>query len=114
MLGFWSRAVTFKQAIEQNKLSLKGLRGRTAYPGVAQAAEYFLRQHSENYRLDAYRLLNVRSLENENLENHWQVTFQNGVAQHTVELTQTMSEPELSGCNGKLKPAPRYQLISIS
>ena len=99
----------FRQAISQNQLPLKGLRGRTAYPGVAQAAEYFLRQHTKNNQADAYKLLNV-----ENLVDHWQITFQNGVTQHAVELTQTLSEPELSGCSGKLKPAPRYQLLSVS
>jgi hypothetical protein len=99
----------FKQSIEENKMPLKGLRGRTAYSGAAQAAEYFLRQHSTNFQIDAYTLLSAESH-----DSHWQIIFQNGVAQHMVELTVTMSEPTLSGCSGKLKPSPRYKLVAIT
>ena len=99
----------FRQAINAKQVPLNGLRGRTAYPGAAQAAEYFLRQQSGNLDLDAYTLQSA-----ENQDDHWQVTFKNGVAHHTVSLVQSLSQPAISGCNGKLKPSPRYQLISIS
>ncbi|MFK7804247.1 MAG: sucrase ferredoxin [Anaerolineae bacterium] len=98
----------FKQTIEQNEVPLKGLRGRTAYPGAAQAAEYFLRQHTGDLEINSYSLVSA-----EDQGNSWQVVFQNGIKKYSLNVSLSLSEPTISGCNGKLKPSPRYELLSI-
>ncbi len=103
------KVAPFKQAIEQNKVVASGLRGRTAYSGVAQAAEYFLRQHTADWQMGSYTLeATADAGENQ------QVTFKNGSGRYTVTVQKGLSDPVISGCNGKLKPSPTYTLVSIT
>jgi hypothetical protein len=55
----------------RGQLLLENLRGRSAYPAEAQAAEIFLRQRTGMLGLDDYRLLEIKPLEPQT----WQVNF---------------------------------------
>lgn len=64
-------ALEILAAHQQAQIFLPNLRGRSAYPEPAQAAEFFLRQRTAEYNLDAFHLLGVR----ETGENRWQIEF---------------------------------------
>ena len=99
----------FRESILQNQVPLQGLRGRTAYTGVEQAAEIFLREQSGNLDDGAYKLISSNQE-----DGVWQVNFQNGASAYKITLKQSMSEPFAAGCEGgKTKPGPIFELISI-
>lgn len=89
---------------------LDGYRGRTCYTGVAQAADYFLREQTKAFALNRFKLIAQQS---DNNVHH--VTFQDRSdhTQHTIELEQGTTEPLLSGCTlAKDKPQPTYRFIN--
>ena len=58
-------------AQRRGQVYLPNLRGRTAYPEAAQAADFYLHQRSSENALDAYQLREIE----ERGENRWRVGF---------------------------------------
>lgn len=75
------------------QVHLPNLRGRTAYPEEAQAADYYLRRRTAESSLDAYRLREVRAMG----ENRWQVEFVSSLSgnQELVDLYREMDEQQV-------------------
>jgi hypothetical protein len=51
---------TILAASADNSLYLEKFRGRTCYPSLVQAADYYLRRQTEIYDLDAFRLVEIQ------------------------------------------------------
>lgn len=101
------------QAQEAGQLYPNRLRGRCAYDGVVQAAEWFLRQETGLWAGDGYRLLSARPGDGA----QWHVRF---VTPSTGEiylliLSRTLSEPaRLVSCSPpKSKLMPQFRLFSV-
>ena len=95
------------QAIRSHNIYLPGYRGRTFYDGVVSAADYFVRQATNETRVSALPIVAKQEI-----EAIWQVQFtddDNDI--HTIELTQTKSEPVLASCDKPLKPQPQFQFL---
>lgn len=94
-------------AYRAGELRLELLRGRSAYPAPAQAAEYFLRQETGDLRLDDLRLLDVVQAG----EAQWTARFANETQVHTMTVAlgpQTLPIYESCGAaQPVLKPLPR-------
>ena len=56
----------------KGQIYLNNLRGRVAFPPLAQAAEYYLRREHEEFSIDAYRLLDVQEI----TAGEWVVRFE--------------------------------------
>lgn len=96
------------EAIRSEQIYLPCYRGRAGYPGVVNAADYFLRARIDQNALAALKLSSaVRN------NNGWCVQFQNGSEQHyTVEVSESDTEPVISSCGDKPpKPQKHYQLL---
>lgn len=99
------------EATKRGEIALPYYRGRTFYDGVTNAADYFLRQHTQQLAWDWFRLLNTT-----HDETATQVRFVGKDKRiHRVELVAEKSEPVLVSCSPtKAKPQPRYRLLSCT
>lgn len=103
--GLWT-------AIEGDDLyKLEHLRGRTSYPESAQAAEYFLRQHTGVHALHAYHLDAVEACD----ASHWNVRFADRAGTNwTVQLRSEYAEAQPASCvKPKIKPVLQYRLVQL-
>lgn len=102
---------TVAEAIRQDQIHLPCYRGRSAYSGAVNAADYFVRQEIGQSSLSAVSLAQA-----EQTGDQWQIHFQNGHAQpYVVSLSETVTEPVISSCGDKPpKPQMHYQLLQIS
>jgi hypothetical protein len=93
---------------QAGQVYLPNLRGRTCYERPAQAAELYLRQRSGEFDLKAYRLLEIKPVE----EGSWQVRFQSTRDELTHDLKihlQVTDIPVYDGCTlDKTTPLKRY------
>ncbi|MDY6998204.1 MAG: sucrase ferredoxin [Actinomycetota bacterium] len=76
------------------RLDNRFLRGRTSLPHAVQAAQYFVREHSGEDRIDALAPLQV-----DRHDGGIRVVLGGAAGPITVELEETMSEPLLSQCD---------------
>lgn len=101
----------FVAARRRNEIYLPGLRGRSCYDDVVQAADYFLRQESGALGLAAFRHVTTESED----ENRWLVTFEGLVdrSSHTLELARETSDLTVYASCGKpqAKTVWRYELV---
>lgn len=92
------------------QLVLENYRGRACYPKPAQAAEYFLREFTNNRFLAAYRFLDLEQLE----ENQRAMLFanNNGSGYHRLHLQARESDFSLAKSCGdeELVPVEQYFL----
>lgn len=86
-------------SLKHGQIYLPNLRGRTALPEPAQAADYFLRQRSQEYRADAFQLLEVQ----QRGENHWLVSF----------LARDSGEPLQVELVREIQPAEVYESCAL-
>lgn len=99
------------QTIAQNQIVLDYYRGRTCYPEVAQAADYYLRRQTGLLALNAFTLETAETSD----QTNWTFIFRERVTdqQHQLQVELTFSEPVLASCSKiKYKPRPLYQLLS--
>ncbi|MEM7098207.1 MAG: sucrase ferredoxin [Pseudomonadota bacterium] len=98
------------RALDQGKLTLDRLRGRSALPPASQAAEVFVNRDREQ-RANTY----LTWLDQVELDQHThKVRFLDPHQQMvTVELRTSLSEPVLASCEGKAKPVKEFELIAI-
>jgi hypothetical protein len=78
---------------------LDRVRGRTAYPSAAQAAEVALRQQLSERRADALHLIDVR----ESDEDGVAVRFQVAGSEHTIALRREALPPSPASCGAAPK-----------
>lgn len=94
------------------RVHLSHYRGRACFPPAVQAAEYFIRRHTELLEWSALRWLHAHQM-----GQQWQVRWQETATgrEHLVVLTMQESEPVLEGCSkGKFAPRPLYHLEKIT
>jgi hypothetical protein len=94
----------------EQRLLLRHLRGRTGYPAVGQAADFFLRAKTEDDRLDRFHLQEVRRLD----EDEYLVRFDDREAAvvHEIHLRHWKTEePVPVSCEGSRKAAPRFRFL---
>lgn len=77
----------------QGRVDNRFLRGRTSLPHAVQAAQYFVREHTGDDRIDAFAPLRV-----EREDGHIQVTLRAEAGPIKVTLEEQLSEPLLSQC----------------
>ncbi len=107
-----NEAVQFLATHQQQKISLAHYRGHTQYADVVQAADYYLRKESGKTAVSAYRYLQHQNGNGQ----EYRVTFADeNEGMHVVALTKemVMQDGLIDSCKGKVKPAPRYHLLSI-
>ena len=81
------------EQIQSGKMRLENLRGRTVYPEVVQAADYFLRQQTGELGLEAFQLVEAVEIEPE----HWQVHFRAAKSgeDYNLEVLQEKGEAKV-------------------
>jgi len=101
------------ELIEKDEIFLERLRGRSCYPPVVQAAEYFLHQKTGRLGVEAFVFLDA----SEPRPNVWQVRFHDKQTNRArqveiaVEITDT---PIRQSCGKpKTKPLINYELIEF-
>ena len=85
------------QTYRRGQVYLPNLRGRTCYTAPVQAADYFLRQQTEETALDAYRFLQVQ----ETQPRQWKVCFESthDGRVHVLEIgAELMDKPVYDSC----------------
>ena len=111
--------LTVEEAIPAMEAALKGeifnlnrYRGRTFYPPIVQAADYFLRRKLNLLSLSGVSLLAFQA----ESDGSSQVIFQLASGQiHSVQVQEHLTpEPLLVSCNSpKSKPVPRFKLLGF-
>jgi len=84
-------------------------RGRSCYTQLVQAADYYLRSHTGELRLDAWRLVRAEPVADES----WRVTFDACRAdeRHHLQIERRLSATAIaSSCNKDAFPVPQYFL----
>jgi hypothetical protein len=96
-------------------LTLDLWRGRSAYPFVVQAGEYYLRRELQESRLDALRLSRrVRRESEPGADATWELDFAGGSGIWTVRLRSSMASPALLTCQAPSpSAAPSFTLLGI-
>lgn len=98
----------FLETQRAGKIVLENLRGRAAYTGVVQTAEYFLRRESGVLDLAAYRHVNTV----ETAPGQWQVAFVGTAVhrRHTVRLREIDPLRLQASCSSdKQKTIPQFR-----
>jgi len=98
------------EAYREGQMVLDYYRGRSCYPEVVQAADYYLRLASGNFDLEAYHWIDTQV----ETPNQWQVRFlakaERQVHQLKIEL-ETKGVQIYQSCRpAKLAPITRYNL----
>lgn len=103
---------TVAEAVRAEQIHLPCYRGRTLYSGIVNAAEYYVRDATGQAGLNAFSLISSGPVDNDGENEAWRVEFKNGSApHHIIELSQTMTEPQISSCGDKpLKVQAQYRL----
>lgn len=86
---------------------LARVRGRTAYPSEAQAAELMLREQLGELRVDAFSLHSVEPLAGERFRVRFLHTTQAGTQEHTLEVARDTLPPAPASCGAAPKPVSR-------
>jgi len=99
---------------QNEELDLKHYRGRAGYPAPAQAAEYFLRQESDQLEINSYSMISI----NEGEANTWDVVFraqQSGDLHTVIVETYTAEYKIFESCAkpDKLVAPEHFRLVSI-
>jgi hypothetical protein len=95
---------------QAGRIYLDHFRGHSIYESPAQAAEYFLREHTGNLNINDLRLLNLEA----NGENRWAVQFVIGAQTHTLQVSSYLSDFEIfeSTSNTEKNRVTLYRLDS--
>jgi hypothetical protein len=93
------------------RVVLSGLRGRSAFSFLEQAAQDAARRTFGNLRIDAYQPIQSGRM----TERSWEVLLADPPGQVRVELTQTHTEPAYSNCAATVAlPRPAFMVRSVS
>lgn len=105
------RAVAVAGQHLDGRIDLDAYRGRTAYPFVVQAAEYFLRRERAIDALDALRWTGRTRLD----DARWRVGFDTPCGPVDVDVAVGReSEPRPLTCGAtRLVQPPRYELLAL-
>jgi Sucrase/ferredoxin-like len=110
----WADTVGARQMVREyraGRVVLAGLRGRSAFGFLEQAAQDAARRTFGDLRVDAYRP--VRSVEL--TQQSWEVYLADPAGEIRVELAQTFSEPLYSNCAATVAlPRPMFAVRSVS
>jgi hypothetical protein len=105
-------ATSLYNTYRRGDLLLDHYRARVAYPQPAQAAEFYLRQHTGQPALTAFELETVE----QQPDGIWTVSFgaRDG-ARLTVTVREQPGPPTLSSCGDpQLSPSLHYALVNIA
>jgi hypothetical protein len=100
-------------ATEQDAIYLHGYRGRTAYPAVGQAAEFFLRVQMEDARRSRFQLRGV-TLDDDGTARVRFTDAERNVRHEVRVLAGESPEPILVSCGKPGKPASRFRFLGHS
>ena len=105
-------AAALYDAEQAGDLLLAHYRARAAYPQPAQAAEYYLRQHTGQLALDTFDLQTVAQREG----SEWIVTFSTrGGPSRTVTVREQPGPDTLVNCgDAQLSPSIQYVLVDLA
>jgi hypothetical protein len=104
---------TIMEADRQERLYLEKCRGRSCYPPIVQAAEYYLRKQTGIYDLNAFRWLDTSNEDNGNTTIRFQSTSEDIIHILTIRHTEReIDRAEAYRCDstGKLT-RQEFQLI---
>lgn len=89
----------FAADVVSNRIHLHALRGRSLYAPELQAAEFYLREETQVFDAEAYRVLDVDEIG----ENQWDVHFAeiNVRIEHVIGVARTRSDKEIIPSCGK-------------
>lgn len=106
-------ALALVEAYRQGRLLLDFYRGRSCYPPVVQAAEFYLRQHAHLTGVDELRFLRYE----ENASGCWDVYFFDTKSEQTYRLCvgqEPTGEQVRTGCfTREVEPVMRYPVLQI-
>jgi len=105
-------AVALVERTQARQMQLENLRGRSAYPPAAQAAEYYLRRQMGELALDAYRLVGTT----ETTPSSWLVSFRTtSGAERRLEITARQgSDQVFESCTLDKSTRPvHYELVNL-
>ena len=80
------------ETVRKGEIFLERYRGRSAYPGIAQVAEYYLREHTGSMGINAYWLRELKQVD----RSHWIVTFLTANGEIEYRLFIAAIEPALT------------------
>ena len=105
-------AAALYDAEQAGTLLLAHYRARAAYPQPAQAAEYYLRQHTGQMALDAFDLQGIARQEG----GEWAVTFSTRSGPSRVVTVREQPGPDtLVNCGDtQLSPSVQYVLVDLA
>jgi len=101
-----SNAAAILAAYRAGQLVPDSYRGRTCYPKIAQAAEYYLRAETGITGLDAFRLAGIE----QSGPDHWLVRFAAGGTTHVLHLTEEQAALAVYSSCGDAKPSAVEQV----
>jgi hypothetical protein len=99
-------------AQQNGDLLLNRLRGRTLYDAPTQAADYFLRQHLNQPRLNALQHRQTATA----VADQWTVQFHAPAAGQTYHVILQAGDPQpvYASCGGPAKLTHSFQLLNIT
>ncbi|OGO26682.1 MAG: hypothetical protein A2W33_07865 [Chloroflexi bacterium RBG_16_52_11] len=105
-------AIAIVRNYQDGNIHLNNYRGRAIYPGVAQAADYYLRDQTNDMRLDAYQLESISDIG----AGNWEVIFSNKISGKTYRLqlvAELSAQTIYESCStpDDLKPIKKFRLI---
>jgi hypothetical protein len=93
------------------RVVLAGLRGRSAFPFLEQAAQHAARATFGDLRIDAYEPIRSSRL----TQQSWEVFLADPPGQIRVELSETYSEPLYSNCAATVAlPRPTFTVHGVT
>ena len=108
-------AIAIVRNYQDGNIYLKNYRGRAIYPAIAQAADFYLRDQTNEMRLDVYQLESMMDLG----AGNWDVIFSNkfsGKINRLQMATELSVQTIYESCStpDELKPIKKYRLIQSS
>jgi Sucrase/ferredoxin-like len=109
----WADTLDAQQMVDEyraGRVVLSGLRGRSAFRFVEQAAQDAARRTTGDLRIDAYEPLSATRTE----PGRWQVLLNDRPGPIRVDLAETLTEPLYSNCAATVPlPVPAFSVQAV-